>query len=217
MFAPECLYLNGRFCTLDPERPTATALAVAGERIAAVGDDDEVRALAGPETASFDLGGRTVVPGLVDAHCHLVSHGMICQREADLRGAGSIAAIQERLRAHAARIRIREGTWILGRAFDQDRLADRRWPSRADLEAVSDSIPVRITRVCGHALVANRAAIRAAGLAEEDAADAPAQGVYTEEAMAPFHRAIPPPGPAEWRAAAAWACAAAARTGFTNV
>src|SRR5262249_1028369 len=148
---------------------------------------------------------------------HLVSHGMIRQREADLRGARSIAEIQERLRAHRAR-QLSEGGWLLGRAFDQDLLAEGRWPTRADLEAVSDSIPIRITRVCGHALVVNSAALRAAEIAGAESAAQPsldlpgdpaagggadlAAGLFTEEAMAAIHRAIPPPADVEWLAAA---------------
>src|SRR5207237_345021 len=81
----------------------------------------------------------------------------------DLRGVRSIAELQERLRAHAgsAGIWAGDGTWLLGRGFEQDRLAEGRWPTQQDLDAVSPEVPVRITRVCGPALGANRAAVRA--------------------------------------------------------
>src|SRR5262249_6885194 len=172
----------------------------------------------------------------VDAHCHLVSYGIVRRREADLRGCSSIAEIQERLRAHQQRTGIREGgAWILGRGFDQELLKDGRWPTRADLAAVSADIPIRIPRVCGHALVANTAATKAAGSVEcgyprsgrmlsverEGAGPIPQHltsthfvgtrtqhstpntGIFTEDGMAPFHRAVPEPTREEWRAAAA--------------
>src|SRR5438876_30486 len=104
----DTIFLNGRFRTLDRERPGARAVAVSRGVIAAVGEDEEVRQLAGPGTEIVDLGGRAVVPGLVDAHCHLVSYGMIRRREADLRGVRSIREIQERLRRHRVEMRISE-------------------------------------------------------------------------------------------------------------
>jgi predicted amidohydrolase YtcJ len=172
-----------------------------------------------------DLGGRAVVPGLVDAHCHLVSYGMNCRREADLRGVRSVAEIQARLRRHMATHGVAPGSgaWLLGRGFDQELLSDGRWPARRDLEAVSDAVPVRITRVCGHALVANAAAMRmagvplAAGAPPTGGPDDPDAGIFTEDAMAPFHRAVPAPTAADWLDAAAWATGAAAAAGFTGV
>jgi predicted amidohydrolase YtcJ len=268
MLHPDIIFTNARLRTLDPDQPRAEALAVTAGRIDAVGDEASIRRLMGRETEVVDLGGRAVVPGLVDAHCHLVSHGMICRREADLRGARSIVEIQDRLRRHLQELQIRPGSgaWLLGRGFDQDLLAERRWPTRADLDQVSPDIPVRITRVCGHALVANTSAIRAAAGDQntefriqnsefrsrksevgswtartsdpnpqsEDPTPrtqhptpdthspltthpSPGAGVFTEDVMAPFQRAIPPPSDAEWLAAAAWGCSAAAAAGFTGV
>src|SRR5437016_2968414 len=100
MLHPDTVFLNGRFRTLDPERRSASAIAVKTGRVAAVGDDAGIRTLAAPGTEVVDMGGRLVVPGLVDAHCHLVSYGVTARREADLRGARSIADIQARLRDH---------------------------------------------------------------------------------------------------------------------
>src|SRR3954468_18833416 len=123
---------NGRFCTLDPHGPPATALLARDNRIVALGE-----MASGPADAeAVDLGGRTAIPGPVDAHCHLVSYGMIRLREADLRGARSLAEIAVRLQEQAARQRLRpgEGRWLLGRGFDQELLEGRRWPTRHDLD-----------------------------------------------------------------------------------
>src|SRR5947209_7667162 len=88
---------------------------------------------------------------------------------------------------------------------------------RCDLDRIAPDLPLRITRVCGHALVANTRALEAAGL--DPAAphgDFPS-GVLTESAMAPIYAALPEPAPAEWLEAARWACAEAARVGFVGV
>ena len=67
----EIAFLRGRVLTMDPARPEATAVLVRGGRVAAVGSDDDVRAAAASRAELYDLCGRTVIPGMVDAHCHL--------------------------------------------------------------------------------------------------------------------------------------------------
>ncbi|HTE19624.1 MAG TPA: amidohydrolase, partial [Armatimonadota bacterium] len=119
----------------------------------------------------------------------------------------------------AERVNLRpgDGRWLLGRGFDQELLAEGRWPTREDLDAVSPDVPLRISRVCGHALVANTTALRAACLdAESNSSGLPA-GVLTETAMSPIFDAVPEPSATEWLEAARWACAEAARVGFVGV
>src|SRR5690242_14208035 len=112
------LFRNGRFLTAGgPDEPAD--LLARGGRIEAISRG--LRAEAG--WGVVDLGGRAAIPGPVDAHCHLVSYGMQRRREADLRGARSLAEIETRLRAHAARMGVRPGGgWLLGRGFEQDLL-----------------------------------------------------------------------------------------------
>src|SRR5207248_8965629 len=106
----------------------------------------------------------------------------------------------------------------------------RRWLAGANREVVSDALPIRITRVCRHALIANRAAMFAAGIRAPAAVpqvaaatstpggpDDTARWICTEDAMTAIHRAVPAPGPDEWLAAAEWACDAAAAAGFTGI
>ncbi len=219
------LFVNGRF--LIPGgvtgQPAPTALLAQGGRIVSLGSEGAN----GRPDEVIDLGGRVVIPGPVDAHCHLVSYGMICRREADLRGVTSLAELGERLRAHAAALGIRPGDrrWLLGRGFEQDRLTDLDpqvgWPTRDDLDAIAGEavagIPVRITRVCGHALVANSAALRAAGLDPSTRNGDFPVGVLTETAMEPIFAATPEPTAAEWLDAARFACAEAARVGYVGV
>jgi len=211
------LFTNGRFWPLPAGAPEARALLARGGRIEALASDGRDLELPGVEVV--DLGGRTAVPGPVDAHCHLVSYGMMCLREADLRGVRSLAELTERLRAHAERLRMcpGDGRWLLGRGFEQDLLQEGRWPTRHDLDAIAPGIPLRITRVCGHALVANTAALEAAGLDPAEPNGSFPEGVRTEEAMGPIFGATPKPTDAEWLEAARWACTEAARVGFVGV
>jgi predicted amidohydrolase YtcJ len=212
------LFINGRFWPAEPDAPEPRALLARDGRIEALALTPPE--LGGPGGAEvIDLEGRIAVPGPVDAHCHLVSYGMIRLREADLRGARSLDDLRQRLHEHAALLKLRTGEdrWLLGRAFDQDLLAERRWPDRRDLDAIAPDIPLRITRVCGHALVANTAALRRAGLEPDARHGGFPEGVLTENAMAPIYQAIPQPGPEEWLEAARWACREAARVGFVGV
>lgn len=212
-------YVNGRFLTpaalAGEERPAATLLE-SGGRILALFPGDEAPPSADRE---IDLEGRLAIPGPVDAHCHLVSYGMMHRREADLRGCRSVSELISRLRAHARALGLQPGAgaWLLGRGFEQDLLTEGRWPSQSELDQAGPGLPVRITRVCGHAIVANRTACCLAGLdAAHQEAGFPA-GVVTEGRMAAVHAAVPGPSPGEWLEAARWACREAALRGFTGV
>jgi predicted amidohydrolase YtcJ len=211
------LFTNGTFwpAPTDAVGEVRHLLARAG-RIQAVGE----RALAESSgAAQVDLGGRVAIPGPVDAHCHLVSYGLMRTREADLRGVRSLAEMASRVRGQAERTGVRAGTgrWLLGRGFEQDLLAEGRWPTRHDLDAIASDVPLRITRVCGHALVANSAALRLAGLDPQARENGFPEGVLTENAQAPVYAALPQPSADEWRRAALHACEEAVRVGFVGI
>lgn len=212
MLAADLIVTNGNLITLDARRPRAAAMAVRDARIVAVGDDATVRVLAGPDTQRIDLAGQTVTPGFIDSHVHLLWYGTQLLRQADLVGSGSVDDVLERLSAVAA---TSEG-WIQGHGFDQDKLAERRFPTRAELDTVSRSRPIVISRVCGHAVVVNSAAIEQVSAVARAAGDAET-GLYTESAASPFYRAIPPPAEAEMEEAALAAAGVALRSGITSV
>ncbi|MCI0656953.1 MAG: amidohydrolase family protein, partial [Acidobacteria bacterium] len=94
--------VHGRIHTLDPAVPDATALAVIGDRIAKVASDKEISALVGPGTRKIDLEGRTVIPGLIDAHLHLMGIGESVER-LDLRGITSLEEVVFRVSEAASR------------------------------------------------------------------------------------------------------------------
>lgn len=145
---------NGRVVTLDPARPAATALAVAGGRLAAVGDRADVRPWRGRRTRVIDLDGATVVPGLVDTHAHLDREGLksLCP---SLAGCRSLADLRARIaRLAAARP---AGEWIVTMPLgtppfyrDAPGLAEGRWPTRADLDAAAPRHPVLIRGIWGY-------------------------------------------------------------------
>jgi len=154
--------VGGAVWTFDPARPDATAVAIDGDRIAAVGDDAAIQALAGPRTRRIDLDGALVLPGLVDAHGHVRCLG---ERLAglDLRGLASPEEIAARVRARAAG-NLPAGAWITGGGWDQNLWPGAAYPGHAPLTAAAPGVPVYLRRVDGHAGWANRAALDAAAI-----------------------------------------------------
>ncbi|MEJ7777738.1 MAG: amidohydrolase [Sphingomicrobium sp.] len=118
-------------------------------------------ALPAQVTERIDAGGRTLLPGLIDGHGHFFGLGFSALT-LDLTGSASLADLQQRLAAYAAQ---NPGSgWVVGRGWNQESWSDARFPTAADLESVVAGRPVALERVDGHALVANSAALRAAGI-----------------------------------------------------
>ena len=161
--APDLILLNARVHTIDDANPTASAAAVKDGRFVAVGETGEIVPLAGSNTVVEDLDGAAVVPGLIDAHNHLLMTGRVLGqvRLYDCRGIPEIVA------RVAARVRESPpGGWVVGRGWDESLLAEGRHPTRHDLDPVSADHPVVLHRVWNK-LVANSAALRAAGIDRE--------------------------------------------------
>jgi predicted amidohydrolase YtcJ len=158
---PDLIFHNGRIYTVDARNSIAEAVAIAGDRILEVGSDREVVALRGATTRVIDLRGATVVPGLHDAHAHVVGLGASLQ-DVDLRGTRSYEEVVGRVRRRLATAR--PGEWIVGRGWDQNDWAETEWPTHDLLSAASPDNPVYLTRVDGHAGLANRKAMETASL-----------------------------------------------------
>ena len=169
---PDAIYVNANIHTLDPDRPRAEALAVAGDRIVAVGGAAEVLSLRTPETRLIDLAGQTVLPGLIDSHCHVAGLGSYALGRIDLSQARSfdevVATVAERVKE------AKPGEWIVGGRWDHESWPGRVLPSHEKLSAVSPDNPVWLTRVDGHAGLANAAAMKIAGITSD--ATSPAGG-----------------------------------------
>lgn len=152
------LLTAARIHTSDPAAPTATAMAWGGDgRILAVGDAAALSARY-PDAQRIDVGEATVIPGLIDAHAHLVGLSEALM-QADLVGARSTAEIVQRLQAFARDLP--EEAWLMGRGWDQNLWPEKAFPTAAVLDAAFPDRPVVLERVDGHATWANSAAMRA--------------------------------------------------------
>lgn len=160
---PDLILHNARIYTMDASRTTAEAIAIRGDRIARVGPNADVLALRGSATRVIDLSGAAIVPGLHDAHGHFTGLGASMQ-SIDLRGTTSYEQVVGMVRQRAASARA--GEWIVGRGWDQNDWSDKQWPTHDLLSAASPNNPVYLTRVDGHAGLANRRALELAGVTE---------------------------------------------------
>ncbi|NJN81826.1 MAG: amidohydrolase [Caldilineaceae bacterium] len=161
---PDLILMNARIFTVDDEHSWAQAIAIRKHRVVALGNDDEILALAGPDTQRIDAGGRLVLPGLCDAHIHFLDWSLGLN-EVQLAGCTSKA---EMLAQIAARVDTTPpGVWITGRGWNESRWGEVRFPTADDLDSVAGADhPAIFWRSDMHAAVANRAAMRIAGIDE---------------------------------------------------
>lgn len=115
----------------------------------------------GKDAKCVDANGGTLLPGLIDTHCHPFEFGWL-KRNVDLRGTSNITGLRLRLSAKVQRAG--PGEWVTGMGWDQEAFAERRMPNRQDIDDVSGEHPVMLTRICGHIALLNSAAIRSLGL-----------------------------------------------------
>lgn len=158
----EMVVVNAKIVTVDSASRIAEAVAIRGGRFTLVGTNEQVRSLIGRQTRVIDARGRTVVPGLIDSHVHAtgVAGGEAVQRFESLT---SVDAIQGWLRGEVSRAP--EGTWIWCPRLYPTRLRERRFPTRAELDAAAPRHPVVVDGA--YALVLNTAALRAAGITRD--------------------------------------------------
>jgi predicted amidohydrolase YtcJ len=157
-YAPDLLLVNANVLTMDPARPRATAVAVAGGRIAGVGDD--ASELAGGVGAGhvLDLKGATLIPGFHDAHNHMIAFGLSLT-EVDLR-AGSLDELYARVAARAAVTPA--GEWVIGAGYDQNRTGAH--PHRDMLDRIAPGRRVWLKHTSGHMCVVNSLVLRDLGI-----------------------------------------------------
>gem|GEM_PF-6389413 len=154
---------------------TAGAMLVRDGRVAAVGDPAEVRAAAGPGAQVARLDGATVVPGLIDAHCHVADVGYLAAGgDCSQTAAPDIPAIQARLREASARTPA--ASWVTGSGYVEYQLRENRHPTRDDLDLAVPDRPAVLYHTSLHACVLNSAALRAAGF--EDRQPDPPGGAF---------------------------------------
>jgi predicted amidohydrolase YtcJ len=157
----ELIVTNARIYTADDAQPIAQAMAISGGKLLFVGSTVEAMALKGTATRIIDAAGRTIIPGMTDAHAHLFNLGESLQW-VNLTGTKSYAEVIARVATKAATVP--KGTPIIGFGWDQNDWSDTRLPSNAALSAATPDHPVMLSRVDGHAQLANAAAITKAGI-----------------------------------------------------
>jgi predicted amidohydrolase YtcJ len=216
-------HVNGYTLDGTGELQRFPALLVRDGRVLATGEFDELVTRATP-VAIHDGQGRTLLPGLIDAHGHVMGLGWSLQ-EVDLAGTRSLEEGLARIRAWAAAHP--DAAWVTGRGWNQVLWGLGRFPTAAELDRAVPDRPVWLRRVDGHAGWANTAALKLAGIdartadpgggrIERDAAGQP-RGVLVDGAMDLIETRVPNPGPEESRAALHAALAEMARVGLTGV
>ena len=175
---PTTLFVNADIITVDDSRPAAQALAIRNGRVLAVGSRDEVEAAAGQGAEVRDMQGKTIVPGLIDAHGHIsltaLSNGFANVQPPPAGPISSIAQLQEVMKSWDQANP--EATWLMGWGYDDSLMAEGRHPSRYDLDAISTEKPIMLTHVSGHLMACNSKCLELAGITAES--EDPPGGVY---------------------------------------
>jgi predicted amidohydrolase YtcJ len=215
---------NARIYTVDESHPLADAMAVRGGKVQFVGSTRAAMALRGASTRVIDLNGRTVIPGMVDAHGHVDNLGLAL-RTVDLTGTSSYDEVIARVAARAKTMQ--PGQWIIGRGWDQNDWGDTRFPTHDKLTAAVPNNPVYLTRIDGHAGLANAAALKAANITAqtrdpegghiERTADGSPAGVFVDNAQGLLRRVVPRPTRDEVKSDVRAAIAEAQKWGLTGV
>ena len=199
----DLVLVNGTIRALDGKGGRASSLAVVRDRIVEVSADTTLEDWVGPQTRVVNLGGRTVLPGFNEAHCHVFIYGQSKLLWRNLRPdvVDHLDDVLAIVREEAERLP--PGRWIRGRGFDLDALPPRFAITRHDLDPMSPDHPVCLTRLGGHLIVGNSYALRVAGITRDtpdplggqidrDATGEPT-GVFREAAQPLLYDAIPPP------------------------
>ena len=222
----ETVIQNANIITIDPLQPGARALAIRDSKFIAVGDNDTIADLVGPGTQVLDLPDKTVLPGFIDAHIHVLSSGIRHVMAADC-ALPTISAIQDALREQTKSTP--SGQWVQGFKFDDTKTAGNRFLQRQDLDAVSTQHPIMVSHRAGHVYYLNSKALKVADFSR-DTADPPGgrfgrdsdtgelNGVIYERAIEPVRRKhLPPVSPEIRRQGLRRICQMLTQAGLTSV
>ena len=221
----ESVYKNANVITVDPQNPRAQAVAIRDGKFVGIGSNDDIEGLIGPTTRVVEASGLTIIPGLIDAHIHVLSSGIrhVMAADCDQR---SIAAIQSELRSRVKRAS--PGDWIEGFKFDDTKTTERRFLNRHDLDAVSTDLPILVSHRAGHVYYLNSKALELSGY-DDKSADPPGgrlgrdpnagalDGVVYETAIEPIRDLLPQVTPEVRREGLRTICDMLTASGLTSV
>jgi predicted amidohydrolase YtcJ len=161
---PDFIFHNAQVLTMDPRRPVAELVAIRDGIITAVTENHRLKSLRTPKTQVIDCQGCTLLPGFIDAHCHLraLAESLLTLDLRSAAGIVTIADIRSRIASQTKTLPL--GTWVRGHGYHEFDLAERRHPTRWDLDAVSPHHPVKLSHKTGHAHVLNSLALQRIGL-----------------------------------------------------
>jgi predicted amidohydrolase YtcJ len=216
---------GGNVLTMNPSQPRADAVAVKGDRIFKVGTNEEISQLVGKDTKVIRLKGKTVVPGFIDTHIHVADFGRLLTW-VELDDVNSIKEMQNSLRKRVQKTP--KGKWIIGRGLDQTRFAEKRLPTRFDLDVVSPDNPLIFYHRSGQICVVNSKALELAGVTKQtrsppesmidkNAESGELTGVLRGNATNFVWEVIPEPSEEELVEAAGLACEKILEAGVTSV
>jgi predicted amidohydrolase YtcJ len=197
--APTLVLLNGKILTMNDQSQVAQAAAIRDGKILAVGDNAAIRSMAGTTTRTIDLGGKTVVPGLIDTHAHFKAAGL-ADYVVNMSRAKTVAEALEAIKQFAAKKK--PGEWIIGGAWHPpSQLAEKRYLTRQEIDSVAPNNPVYL-RTVGHFSMANTLALTKAGVTKdtpnpsggsfERDSSGELTGVLVETAIDRVEKAVPP-------------------------
>ncbi|MEZ6244229.1 MAG: amidohydrolase [Phycisphaerales bacterium] len=194
------VYLNAKIYTASDEAPTAEAMATENGRIVGIGSKRDVLPFIDEGVEIVDVSGRVILPGLIDAHAHMMGLGQLKVGVIDLAGTKSYEEVIDRVRARADAVP--RGTWILGRGWDHELWPSGELPTHQLLSDAVPDHPVWLSRVDGHAALANAAAMKAAGIDDRTPSpeggeilrgdDGRATGIFVDNAQPLIEGAVPP-------------------------
>ncbi len=160
---PDLILHNACIITLDERRPAVSLVAARDGRISLVASNIEMDSVRGPNTLVIDCQGQTLVPGFIDAHCHVFAYASsLLAVDCGPSAAASIEEIEQAINKRARETA--PGQWIRAGGYDEFSLRERRHPTRYDLDKAAPHHPVRLNHRSGHACVLNSAALRIAGI-----------------------------------------------------
>ncbi|TXI90210.1 MAG: amidohydrolase [Burkholderiaceae bacterium] len=155
---------HAKVWTVDPQQPQAQAVAVIGDKIVAVGNNQDILKWRGVRTRMIDAKGRRLLPGFNDAHVHFGDGGNSLS-EVDLKDADSPNEFAQRIASHAARLPATE--WVTGGNWDDQAFRTPQLPTRQMIDALTSDRPVFVTRYDGHMAVANSMVLKMAGISKD--------------------------------------------------
>ena len=223
--ATDLALINGRIWTGNKAQPWAEAIASRGERIIAVGSNDDVKKLTDSKTRLIDLRGKLALPGFIDDHTHFIEGGFHLL-SVDLRDAATPEEFARRIKDHAAKLPA--GRWITGGDWDHERWPGGQLPTKELIDRFTLNNPLAVNRLDGHMCLANSVALCAAGITKEtkdppggtivrDAKTGEPTGILKDGAQSLIDRVIPEPAQVEVDEALKASLAEAARVGVTSI